>query len=191
MQNPLDNAAYFLVSTLFDIYIFVLVIRLILVWVRANYFNPVSQVIIKLTNPLVIPLRRILPNVANIELSTLVLTFIFELIKYFLLGVVALGIPKVIGLPVLAVADMLKILLNIFFYAIFLQAILSWVQPGYSPMSQVLSQITSPIMRPIHRLIPPVAGFDLSPIPALIGLQLLIILLVSPLFSLGFRMAFG
>lgn len=190
-MGPLSTAAIFLVNTLFDLYLFVLMIRLILAYNRANYFNPITQFIIKLTQPLVVPVRRILPNFRNIEFSTLILILLIEIVKFFLLGILSGSLLNPIGLPLLAVADALKILLNTFFYAIFIQAILSWVQQGYSPVNQILDQITQPILRPFHRIIPNIGGFDITPIAALILLQLLIILVVNPLTTLGVGMTFG
>jgi YggT family protein len=191
MPESLNNAGVFLINSLFDLYIFVLVIRLILVKMRADYFNPLSQFIVKITQPVITPLRRIFPNVAHIELASLVLIFLLEIIKFYLIGLIMTGLPHITGVLILAIADILKTLLNTFFYAILMQIILSWVQPGYSPMGRVLSLITSPIMRPIQRIIPPIGGMDISPIPALLGIQCLIILLVTPLFNMGLRLSFG
>lgn len=191
MQDPLNNAGVFLITTLFDLYLFVLMIRLILVWVRADYFNPLSQFIVKLTNPIIIPLRRILPNIGRLETSTLVALLVFDMLKFGLVDLITYGAPHIIGLIILSFADALKILLNTFFYAILLQAILSWVQPGGSPITSILFKLTSPIIRPIQRVVPPIGGIDISPIPALILLQLLSILLIAPLFSVGLRMTLG
>jgi YggT family protein len=190
MLNPIHNALVFLITTLFDLYLFILVIRLILVKARADYFNPFSQLVIKLTQPLVAPLRRFFPNKANIELATIVLILLCEILKFYLVSALMTGLPHFTGIMLLAIADAFKILLNLFFYAILIQVFLSWVQPGYSPMGSILSLITAPIMRPIQRIVPLVGGFDISPIPALIGLQLIIILLVTPLFNLGLTMSF-
>lgn len=191
MSDPFNNAGIFLIGTLFDLYIFVLVIRLIMVWVRTDYFNPLAQVVVKLTNRLITPLRRILPTIGRFELATFFCIFLLEILKFFFIGLISSGMPNISGLFILAFADLLKALLNTFFYAILIQALLGWLQPGYSPISQILMKITAPILRPIQRIVPPVAGFDISPIPALIGLQVLTILLVSPLFGLGLRMAFS
>lgn len=190
MTDSLNSAALFLINTLFDLYLIVLMTRIILAWAHADYYNPVTQLIVRLTQPVISPLRRIIPNVRGIELSTVVVILLLEILKFLLIGFVAFGLlGNIFGLFILAFADSIKLLLNTFFYAIFLQAILSWVQQGYSPVSRVLSQITTPIMRPFQRLIPPVGGFDLSPIPAMIFLQLLIILLVVPLSNLGTSIA--
>lgn len=191
MSGAFTSAGLFLINTLFDLYLIILIVRLLLAWVHADYSNPLTQIVVKFTQPLIKPLRRFIPNYAGIELSTILVIFLVEIVKFLLLALVAYGMPTHFsGLGILAIADMLKLFLNTFFYAILLQAILSWVQPGYSPIARVLMQITSPIMRPIQRVVPPVGGFDVSPIPALIILQLLIILLVTPLFEAGLRMTF-
>lgn len=187
-MNTFNDAGIFLVSTLFDLYLSVLIIRLILVWVRTDYYNPISQFVIKLTKFLVNPVRRIIPNIANIELSCLVIFLLIELLKFFLICLMTFGLPHITGLLILAFASGLKLFLSIFFYAILITAILSWIHAGYSPVMQVAMQITAPILRPLQRLIPPIAGFDISPIPAMLILQFCIIL-ISPLFVIGMQYA--
>lgn len=190
MSNSLQMASLFLITTIFDIYLYILIIRLILVWVRSDYFNPITQFITKCTDFIIRPLRRIIPNIGNLETSSLVLLLVLELIKFLLLTMISVGTPNFIGLPLLAIGDAVKILLSAFFYGILLQAILSWIQP-HSPVSYLLYQFNSPVMRPFQRVIPPVAGVDISPIPALIVLQLLIIIIVYPLMSIGWNLALG
>lgn len=190
MPENIRAALLFLITTVFDLYLFVLIIRLTLAFVRADYFNPLTQFIVKLTKPLIDPLRKIIPNIGRIETASIVMLIVVALFKFFLIACLSLGVPHFLGLLVLSIADILKIFLYMFFYAILFQALLSWIQP-YSPLNAILYRLTSPIMRPLQRLIPPVGGFDLSPIPALIGLQLLIILLVTPISSLGMQLAFG
>jgi YggT family protein len=96
----------------------------------------------------------------------------------------------VLGLLLLSMGDAIKLLLEVFFYAILVQALLSWIQPG-SPINYVLYQFTAPILRPFQRFIPTINGIDISAIPALITLQFLIIILVSPLMAAGWGVAFG
>lgn len=191
MTNPFNSTALFLITTLFDLSIFILIIRVILAWVKADYYNPVTQFIIKVTQPLVGPLRRIIPTFAGVEYASIAIMLLLELLKFFLISIITIGTPNIFGLFILAVADILKGFLNVFFYAILIQAILSWVQSNYSPVTQILSQITAPILRPLHRIIPPVGGFDITPIPAMILLQVLILLIVNPLMSMGVVNAFG
>jgi len=190
LPNAFNSALLFLISTLFDLYLCILIIRLILVWARTDYYHPFTKFIVTLTQFLVNPLRRILPNIGRFETASFVLIFVLEILKFLLISLLSIGTPNFIGLPILAVADMIKLVLNTFFYAILLQVILSWVQP-FSPLNSILNRVTSPIMYPIQRVVPPVAGIDISPIPALILLQLLIILLVNPLMAFGVNIAFG
>ncbi|MBA3661380.1 MAG: YggT family protein [Gammaproteobacteria bacterium] len=188
MSESLNGALVFLINTLFDLYIFILVIRIILVYTGANYFSPLVQFVVKFTNGLVKPMRRVLPNVGRFELATIVIILLLETLKFVLLILLLGRTPVASGLIFLVLGDTIKLIILTFFYAIILQAILSWVQPR-SPINALLAQLTSPLIRPLQRVIPPVAGVDISPIPALIILQLLIILLVNPLMSAGFNAA--
>lgn len=191
MPTTLNNASVFLISTLFDLYIFIVIVRLVLAGIKADFYNPISQFIIKLTQVIVMPLRRIIPNFRRIELASVVLILCLEMLKFSLLGITLGQHIHVLGLIILAGADALKASTNLFFYAILLQAILSWTQAGYSPLAYLLTQITAPIMRPFRRFIPPIAGIDITAIPAMLSLQLCIILIVGPMFMAGQAMAFS
>lgn len=189
MSDTMRAAALFLINTLFNLYLFILIIRLILVWVRTDYFNPVTQFIVKLTDFIIKPLRRVIPNIKSLETATLTLVFVLEMIKYFFLTWMSIGYPAWAGLPVLAIADILALIIQTFTYAIIVQAILSFVQP-MSPIMYILARFTSPIMQPLERVIPLVGGINITPIPALLILQLLNIILVSPLMAMGQSLAF-
>lgn len=177
MPQSLNNASLFLISTLFDLYLTVLVVRLILAWVKADYFNPVTRLIVQITNPVVIPLRKYIPTYSDVECSTLVLILVLEMIKYIIISLFFTGIPSISVLIIFSIRNAISLLLKTFFYAILINVILSWVQPGYSPLGQVTSQLSDPIMRPLRRVIPPVGGFDITPIPALLILQFLIMVI--------------
>lgn len=190
MSDTLRAALLFLINTVFDLYLFVLVIRLMLAYVGANYFDPLTQFVIRLTDFLVKPLKRVMPNFRGIEFATLFLIILIDVIKFTLISAFSFGAPKFSGIVILAFADCLRMILQILFYGILLQAILSWIQPG-SQMNRVLYQITSPIMNPMRRVIPLINGIDISPIPALILLQLIIIIVVNPLMQMGMVIAFN
>ncbi|HSW68700.1 MAG TPA: YggT family protein [Gammaproteobacteria bacterium] len=177
MSGNFENAGLFLIKSIFELYLLILMVRLILAFASANYFNPLTQFIVKLTQPLVNPLRRVIPNYRRIEFSTLVLIIVFELLKITLLFALSVGIPDFFMLLMLSVLESLKLLLKILFYAILIQAVMSWFQMADTPVTDVLRQITSPILRPLRRMVPPISGFDITPIPALIILQLCIMLL--------------
>lgn len=174
MYQSLNNTGIFLISSLFDLYLMVLCIRLILAYSRANYFNPIVRFIITMTQPIIAPLRRYIPNHNGIEFSTLLFMVVLATIKYLMISALFFTVPNIGLLFVGAIFNCIKLILNTFFYSILFGAILSFLTPGETPLSQVLSQLSAPILRPLQRLIPPIAGFDLSPIPALLMLQIFI-----------------
>lgn len=190
MPESIRAGLLFLINTLFDIYLFALIVRIILVYIGSNYFDPLTQFIVKLTDSVVKPIRRFIPNVRRLELSSMVLVLTLELIKFLLISFLSFGFPDILGLFMLAIFDSIKLVIETFFYAILLQAILSWFQPN-SPMNFTLAKITAPIMRPLHRVIPNIGGIDITPIPAMIILQLLIIVIINPLMAFSMGVAFG
>ena len=176
-MNSLNAAGLYLISTLFDLYLIVMSVRLILAWERASSVNPVTNFIVKITQPVIGPLRRIIPPIGKLELATLVFILFFEAIKFLVISALFMGVPSAVLLIILSIEATIKLILNTFFFAIILFAILSWIHTGPSPIAYVLQQLSEPILRPLRRVIPLVSGFDITPIPALIILQLLIILL--------------
>lgn len=190
MSGTSLNAILFLISCIFDFYILILIMRLVLAWVGADYHNPVTQFVVKMTSFFIKPMKKILPDIRGIETSTLVAIILVEVCKFFFITVLSFGLPNIIGLFILAIGDFLQLLIWALSIALILQVILSWVQPG-SHVHQTLDKFTSPLMRPFQRVLPPVAGIDISPIPALIILQLLIIVLVNPMKGVGLGMAIG
>lgn len=172
MYQSLNNTGIFLINSIFDLYLMVLCVRLILAYSRANYFNPIIRLVITITQPVIAPLRRYIPNYNGIEFSTLLFMVILATVKYLLISALFFTPPSLGLLFIGAIFSCVKLILSIFFYSILFGAILSFLTPGETPLSQVLSQLSSPILRPLQRLIPPVGGFDLSPIPALLVLQI-------------------
>lgn len=191
MINPLDSAGLFLVQTLFDLYIFVVMLRIVLQWVNADFRNPLFQTVAKFTNAPLKPIRRIIPVIHGIDFAAIFLLLALEVIKLSLLVWLQIGgIPKFSGLVVLAFAELLSQLINIFFYAIIGSAILSWVSPlSQGPLVEVLWRLTEPLMRPVRRFMPTVGGFDITPIPVLLVLKLITIVIVQPLIQIGVALA--
>lgn len=190
MVDAIANAFLFLINTTVDLYVFMLIARIILVWVHADYYNPMTQFIAKLTDFPVLRIKRIVPNIKDLELASLVLIFLIEIAKFVLVGMIASHFPSFFGLLLLALAETLKLTINVFFYAILLQVILSWFPNTRSEIYNLLAIITAPIMRPMRRFFHPIQGVDISPIPALLGLQLIVILFVDPLYAAGGYLAF-
>lgn len=191
MLTIIVSALTFLINTITDLYVFLLIARLILVWVHSDRYNYFMRLIDQLTGKIVVKLKPYLPDSKGIELSTLFLIISIECVKFLLLSLLTLTLPNILGLLVLSIAETFKLTLNVFFYGILLQVILSWLPNGYHDAYAVLAALTAPVMRPIRRMVRPVNGLDISPIPALISLQLIVILVVNPLFSLGMHLTFG
>lgn len=190
MPETSRAAMLFLINTLFDLFLFILVVRILLVLARASYFDPIVQLVTRLSNFIIVPLRKIIPNIRRIELASILLLIFLDILKFALIAILSTGHLDIIGLIILAFADCLKLFIEVLFFSIILQALLSWLQPQ-SPVNRILYQVTAPIMQPIRAMLPPISGFDLAPIPALIILQLLIIVLINPLMAIGLGMVFA
>lgn len=193
MINPINNAGLFLIQTLFDLYIFIVMVRIVLQWIHADFHNPIFDVIAKLTNPPLQPIKRVIPLFHGVDTAAIILLAGLEIIKLLLLIWFQTGaMPSLIGLLILAFAELLNQLINIFFYAILASAILSWLSSlTHSPLTEILYRITEPLLRPVRRIIPHIGGIDISPIPVLIGLKLLVLIIVTPLVQIGATLAIG
>lgn len=180
------NAGVFLVQTLFGLYIGAIMLRFLLALIRADFYNPISQFLVKVTNPPLIPLRRIIPGVGGIDFASVVLMLVLQAAKLMLVGtIVGFGFHPA-GLAVLTVAELLSLLAQIYFITILIQVVLSWISPGgHNPAVALLYSINQPLLGRAQRLLPPIHGFDLSPILVLIALQLLEILFIAPLTDFG------
>ena len=183
MSNPYaSDAATLLIQTLFGLYILVVLLRFLLQLVRADFYNPISQFIVKATQPAIGPMRRIIPGFSGVDLASLVLMFGLQCIKIWLL----LGIhgkpPTAPGIAILAVAELLKLTIYLFFFSIIVQVVMSWLNPhAHNPITVLIFRLNEPMLRPARRLLPPFSGIDLSPLLVLVALQLALILIVRPI----------
>jgi len=180
------NPMIFLIDTAFSLYIMVIMLRFLLQWVNAEFYNPISQFLVKVTHPLVRPLRRAIPSVGRIDTASLVLMMALQMLAGFLVFAIqgrSIGIGALI---VWSVVQLLNLLFNIFVFAIIIRAILSWVSPmSYNAATSLLHSLTDPMLRVVQRVIPPISGIDLSPLVALIGLQVMKMVLLPPLQQLA------
>jgi len=176
------TALRFVVSTVLDLYILTFILRFMLQWVRTDPRNPFWQFVVQITNPLVRPLRQVLPGWRGIELASPLLVLVLETVTVVvLLRLSSLPLPGIGLLLYYALLRFALAVLRLYFFAIFVYVILSWVSPDMShPLARVLSALCEPLLRPIRRIIPTVGGFDLSPVVVLIGLQALIITVPLP-----------
>lgn len=181
----LVNPLVFLIHTLFGLYILAVLLRFLLQLVRADFYNPFSQFLIKATNPPLKLLRRFIPGLGGIDLASLILAWALKSLELLLVVLIS-GLGASPLAPLLwAVPELVETVINIFLVSVFVQALLSWVvSGGYNPVYALLDSLTAPVLRPARRILPATGGFDLSPILAIIGLILLKMLLMPPLHAL-------
>ena len=182
----MQNALIFVLRTLLDLYILTFALRMILQWIRADGRNPVSQFIIRVTNPLVIPLRRVVPPIGSIDTASLLILVGLEiLVTVVLINLACVGSAAPGQILMLAVVRIIYLALRIYLFAILIYVILSWVSPGnYNPAVALLGAMVEPVLAPLRRIIPPIGGLDLSPLFALIGIQAVTMMIpVAPLLS--------
>lgn len=177
------NAGSFLLDVIFGLYIGAVMLRLFLQWSRADFYNPLSQAIVRLTNPVLRPLRRYIPAIGRIDTASLVLMLALQMLNLWLsLMVAGAAGAGAGGIFVLALAELLAKALYLLMFAIFVQVVASWVAPGaYNPALSLVDSITYPLLKPLRGLLPPLGGLDLSPMIALVVLQLAQMLLVAPI----------
>lgn len=167
------NAMSFLISTLFDIYIMVVILRIWLQAARADFYNPFSQFIVKATQPVVAPLRRMIPSIGSIDLATILFAYVLCVVKFIALIFIASNgaVSFSADFLFLGLLALLKAAGGLLFWVLLIRAILSWVSQGRSPIEYVFHQLTEPMLAPIRRIIPVMGGFDLSVLVLFIVLQ--------------------
>lgn len=193
MLNSFSNAGLFLIQSIFDLYIFILLLRIILQWVNTDSYNPLFVLIAKLTNPPLRPICRLIPSLHGIDFAAIILLLGLEMLKIAFLVLIQINAsPHLLGLVVLAFAELLNQLINIFFYAVIALTILSWISPlAHSPLIEILVRISEPLIKPIRNILPSVSGLDFSPLILIICLKLLTMLLVQPLAQIGASLVLG
>ncbi len=183
----LVNAGVFLINLVFGLYLAAVMLRFLLQTIRADFYNPICQFLITVTNPALKPLRRWIPGYMGIDWPSILLLILLQLLEICLIALLISGhIPSLISMPVIIASKLLGLLIWIYIIIIIIQAVISWVQPGsYSPFTVLLYQLSDPLVRPVRRYIPVTGGIDWSPFVVLISLNLALILLVAPLQDWG------
>lgn len=178
----LTNPLVFLIQTLFGLYIAVVAIRFLLQWVRADFYNPLSQFIVRITSPVLRPLRKIVPGYGGLDTASLVLAWLLQSAELALLALLLGFSVFPIGALLWSVPALAELFIDIFLFAILIRVVLSWVNPDpYHPAFALLDRLTDPILRPARRLIQPIGGVDLSPMAAMIALILIQMIAIPPL----------
>lgn len=180
--NPID----FVMQTLFGLYILILMLRFLLQWAKADFYNPLSQFLVKATSPLLRPLRKIIPGYGGLDIASIILMLALQMLALTLSFLLRGTVPAPLFIAVMAMAELIGLLVNVFIFAIVIQVILSWVSPGtYNPVAGLIHSLTEPVMRPARKILPPFSGLDLTPILVLITLQVVKMLLMPPLQMLA------
>lgn len=182
-----SNALYFLISTLLNLYLSAVLLRIVLSAVRADFYNPISQLVWKLTQPILAPVHNAIPRWKRLDTAAALLLLLVSVIYvHVTMWLFGLSLATLSGL-LYAVLKVLVLTGNVYTVTLMFQAILSWFGPGVNnPASNILWSMNEPVLRPIRRLVPSVSGLDLSPLIAIIGLQVLVMLIPLPnLFRAG------
>jgi len=184
-SNYLSDPIIFLLDTVFSFYILAVLIRFLLQWVGGDFYNPISQFLVKITHPVLRVLRRYIPAIGKIDTSSLVLLLVLQMISDSIVLTLKGLSFRFAALALLSFSQLISLLLNVFVFAIFARAILSWLNPGtFNSASNILYSLTEPLLANCRRMVPDLGGIDLSPLIVLVGLQLAKMLIIPPLQQL-------
>jgi YggT family protein len=191
-NNYFSDATIYLANVILGAYGFIIMIRLVLQLVEADFYNPICKAIHSITNPILKPIRAFLPRFKRLDSAALLTVVAFEIIATWITLKLKNSIdPNMAGLIVLSIGTTLGELVRIFTWSIILQALLSWIAPDpHNPVVSVLHSITTPILTKARAILPSTHGIDFSPIVALVALQLALILIVGPLHDAGKMLLF-
>ena len=150
-MSGLNGAAIFVIQTLGSLYLLIVLLRFILQLVRANFYNPLCQFIVKATQPLLKPLRRVIPSVFGLDMSSLVLAILVQMVIFAVVLTLSYMSFNILGLLLWAIIGVTALFLKVFFFAMIISVILSWVAPGsVSPGAELVNQITEPALAPFQ-----------------------------------------
>ncbi len=178
MSGSTVSAFSYLVGTLIDLYVAAVLLRLLLQWVRADFYNPICQFLVKVTNPVLVPLRRVIPSIGRLDTASVVLMLVLEIVGIWgisYIGSTPMDTPQIVAFGAI---KLMMTLLMTYFFLIVASVILSWIGPRTQhPVVPLVFQLTEPVLKPFRKFIPPIAGLDLSPLFALIAIRFLVVLL--------------
>ena len=182
----LNTAVVYVLQTLGSLYLLIVLLRFVLQLVRANFYNPLCQFAVKATQPLLKPLRRIIPSVFGLDMSSLVLAILVQLALMALTLLLTYGTTgNPLQLLIWSLIGVTALFLNIFFYALIISVILSWVAPGsHNPGAELVNQICEPALAPFRKILPNLGGLDISPILAFMALKLIDMLVINNLAAM-------
>ena len=179
-MSALQNVGIFLVDTLFSLYIGAVLLRLLLALARANFYNPLSQFLVKITNPILVPMRRMIPAMGKVDTAAVVLAVGLTVIKVLLLLGLKGGGADLFGIVVFSVLEVIRTVIHIYIFALVVQAVLSWVGNTYgNPLADLLNSLTEPLLRRIRGFVPVIGMVDLAPMVAILLLYVVLIIFQS------------
>ena len=178
MSGSGSDALSYLIGTLIDLYVAAVLLRLLLQWVRADFYNPLCQFLVKVTNPVLVPLRRVIPSIRRLDTASVVLMLVLEIISVWIISLIGSSPMNFQQIVAFSAIKLVMTLLMTYFFLIIVSVILSWIgRRMHHPVIPLVYQLTEPVLRPFRKIIPPIAGIDLSPLFALIAIRFLILLL--------------
>ncbi|MCZ6828856.1 MAG: YggT family protein [Gammaproteobacteria bacterium] len=190
-MGALNEILAYLLQTLLSLFLLLVMLRFLLQLVRADFYNPISQFLVKVTNPIILPLRKVVPGLWGLDMAALLLLLLVQIA-----GIVAMlllngfALPNPLVLILWSVVGIAALVVNFYFFALLAMIILSWIAPGSSnPFVYLLHQLTKPVMAPFRRLIPPMGGMDFSPILVFIGINVVQIMLRHLAVAVGLHPA--
>jgi len=185
--GPFITALEFLIKTLFGIYIFLLMLRFLLQWMRISFRNdPILRLLLRLTNPPLQFLYNFIPAWQDIDFAAIVFMLALKMLELSLITWLYGQSIAITSLFLVSIAQLLSLLIYIFIFAIIIQVILSWIaRDTYNPLTDILYQLNEPLLRLVPRRISLVQGIDFSPLVVIIVLQSVNILVVGMLRHLA------
>ena len=183
----LTDPLIFLIDTVFSLYILAVLLRFLLQWSGADFYNPISRLLVKVTHPPLRLMRRFVPSIGRIDTSSLILMLSLQMLADLSIRLLLNGEMINIGaLALTSIAQLVSMLFNVWVFAIFARAILSWFNPGsFYATTSILTTLSEPLLNVIRRMIPDLGGIDLSPLVALMFLQMAKMLVLPPLYELA------
>ena len=180
------DAGLFLVDTVLGLYILIILLRFLFQLAGADFYNPLSQFIVKVTNPPLARLRRIVPGLRGVDLAAIILLLVLEALRLSLTALMFGHTPQLVGVVILSIGELLKLAVYIVIFSIFVRVLLSWVSSdAHHPTTRILDSFTKPVLAPARRLLPETGKLDFSPIAVFITLMLALKLVIQPILDLG------
>ena len=181
-----SDTGMFLIDTVIGLYTLIVMLRLLFGLTGADHLNPISQAVLKLSNPPLKRLRQVVPSLPGIDAAAVVLLLILEMCRITGITLLSGHSPAIVGLVLLSVGELLKLAIYIIIFSIFIRAILSWFSgAGYTPVLRLIHTFTEPVLNIFRRLLPLTGGLDLSPIAVFIVLMIVLKIAVQPLLDFG------